>query len=432
MNPPRILADSANPASAGHTPGGGAPAPFRLGNGELVVLLAMIMALQALAVDAMLPALATLSRELGAHDANQRQLVIGVFLMCNGACALYPGTLADRFGRRPVLLTCLLAYTLFSGACIWVTSFQALLVFRGLMGVACAGLIVLAPTIIRDRFEGDHMARLQSLVGMTFMVVPVIAPTLGQAVLLVAGWRWIFWLMVVLGLAVALWTALRLPETLDPAYRRPIQPRLIATTFIEVLSTRRAFGYIIGLGFVQGALFGYINSTQQLLGEHFGAGARFPLFFAGMATVMAATSFVNARIVLRFGARRVSHAALFAYIAVSATQLMLAVMGDETLWRFTVLMTANLCLMGFIGANFTAIALEPFAAKAGAAASVQVFLRTGMGAVLGTFVGQAYDGTARPLAASLLMAGTGALVLVTFSESGKLTLRRQMSGSTIR
>jgi DHA1 family bicyclomycin/chloramphenicol resistance-like MFS transporter len=267
------------------------------------------------------------------------------------------------------------------------------------------------------------MARTQSLVSMVFMVVPMAAPSVGQAILAVTGWRWIFGLMAVLGAAVALWAWLRVPETLHPQFRQRIELRVITMNMRSVLLTRAAIGYVVGMSLVQGALFGYINSSQQLVAEHFGAGSRFPLIFGGMAVCMAIANLTNSRIVERFGSRRVSHTALLGYIVLGALQLWFAARGGETIWQFAPLMTLNLCVMGFIGANFQAIALQPFARIAGAASSVQAFMRLMVGSALGALIGQAYDGTALPLAMALLLAGIAALLLVVFSERGKLFRR---------
>lgn len=372
----------------------------------------------------MLPALGVMSQDLGVHDSNQRQLVVGVFLICSGLGSLFPGALADRFGRRPVLFVCLGGYVVFSLAAALMQDFTALLVMRGLAGLMSAGMIVMSMTIIRDRFQGDKMARTQSLVAMVFMIVPMIAPTLGQAVLLVADWRWIFGIMAGLGALLALWAALRLPETLHPEYRQHIEVQVIARNMGTALMNRSAFGYVFGMALVQGALFGYINSSQQLVAEQFGAGDSFPLIFGGMALAMACANLTNSRIVERFGARRVSHTALLGFIMLGAVQLWLAERGNETLWEFAPVMTLNLCLMGFLGANFASIALQPFARIAGAAASLQTFMRLVIGSALGAFIGQLYDGSARPLAFSLMAAGVVALLLVLYSERGKLFQRR--------
>ena len=403
------------------------PAPaeraFPMGEREFVALMASLQALQALAIDAMLPALGVMSRDLGVTDPNHRQLVVGVFLICSGLGSLFPGSLADRFGRRAVLLACLGGYIVFSLAAALAGEFNTLLVMRGLAGLFSSGLIVVSAAVIRDRFAGDKMARTQSLVSMTFMIVPMIAPSIGQALLLVADWRWIFGAMALLGGAVATWVFLRLPETLHPEFRQSINLGAIAGNMRVALGNRAAFGYVFGMALIQGALFGYINSSQQLVAEHFGLGEAFPLFFGAMAVMMMLANLTNSRIVERFGARRVSHVALIGYIVMAGLQLWLASRPDETVWEFGVVMTLNLCLMGFIGANFSAIALQPFARIAGAAASVQVFMRVVIGSVLGAVIGQAYDGTARPLAAALLAAGVLGLLFVLFSERGKLFRR---------
>ncbi|GFE75229.1 multidrug effflux MFS transporter [Novosphingobium sp. TCA1] len=410
LHAPDMTSDTANPA------------PFPMRGVEFVVLMAALQALQALSIDIMLPALGEISRDLSVPDPNQRQLIVGVFLICTGLGSLFPGAIADRYGRRPVLLFATAAYVLSALACALVTSFPMMLAARAVSGLCTSALMVMPMTVIRDRFEGDRMASMQSLVSMTFMVVPMIAPMVGQGVMLVAGWRWIFGLIAVLGACVCVWTALRLPETLHPDYRQEIRPKVIAANMALTLRTREAVGYLFGVAFVQGAMFGYINSAQQLVAEHFGAGFFFPAVFGGMALVMASTNFVNSRIVQRFGARRVSQTALFGYIASSLLHFVLALNG-ETLWVFIPLMTFSMCMMSFIGSNFQSIAIQPFARTAGAAASIMSFVRMVMGSVLGALIGQAYDGTPRPILASMVAAGLTALIFVLYSERGKLFRR---------
>ncbi|MEO7248418.1 MAG: multidrug effflux MFS transporter [Novosphingobium sp.] len=400
-----------------------------IGERELIIMLALIQALHAVAIDAMLPGLGDIARDLGAPDPNQRQLVIGVFLFGLGLGSLAPGSLADRFGRKRVLLICIASYVILTLACALVTDFSALVVIRGLQGLVSAGLAVVPNAIIRDKFEGDRMARLQSMIGVIFMIVPMIAPSLGQAILLFAGWRWIFLLIAAQGIAMGLWAAYRLPETLHPEYRQAIDPRTIARNMVTALTNRPSIGYVVGIGCIMGASWGYIQSSQQLIAEHFGAGKAFPLFFGAMALSMAVANLTNSRIVERFGARRVSHTALLAYIALSAGQVWLAHNPHETLWTFAPLVTLNLMLSGFIGANFGSIALQPFARIAGAASSVQSFTRVLLASIFGALIGQAYDQTARPLAYSFLIAGIAALLLVLFSENGRLFRRLNPPGT---
>jgi DHA1 family bicyclomycin/chloramphenicol resistance-like MFS transporter len=397
--------------------------PSKIGEREFIVLMAMMMSLQALCIDAMLPALGEIARDLAVPDPNQRQLVVAVFLFAAGFGSLVPGALADRYGRRPVLMGSFVAYAVLAVGCALVRDFTTLLVLRALQAITSAGLSVLPGAIIRDRFGGDRMARAMSTISVVFMLVPMIAPSYGQAVMLVAGWRWIFGGMAVMAAVIGGWTYLRLPETLHPEYRQPIAAGPIARNMMQAATNRAAMGYVLGGALLSAALFGYINSAQQLIAEHFGAGARFPLIFALMAGGMALANFSNARIVERFGARRVSHAALLGFIAVSAAQVVQATAGGETLWQFIPLMGANICLMGFIGANFGSIALQPFARTAGAASSFQAFIRMAAGSLLGGLIGQAFDGSARPLAIALLCCGVVTLTLVLITENGRLFRR---------
>jgi MFS transporter, DHA1 family, multidrug resistance protein len=401
----------------------------RMGPREFVVLMAMSMALQALAIDAMLPALAGIAQDLAVTDPNRRQLIVGIFLIGGGIGALIPGSLADRYGRRPVLLVGLAIYVVLSVGCALVTDFTTLLVLRAAQAIGSAGLSVLPSAIIRDRHGGDAMARQMSTITVIFMLVPMVAPSIGLLVLLVASWRWIFALLAVLSVVVALWVWFRLEETLDPANRQPIRPMTIATNMVTAASDRSSFGYVIGGGLILGALFGYVNCAQQLVGEHFGAGTWFPLIFGATALCMAFASFFNSRIVEHFGARRVSHAAVLISLTLSALQVWNASRPGETLLEFMPVIALNICMVGFIGANFSSIALQPFAHMAGAASSVQAFLRMLIGSGLGMVIGLAYDGTALPLALAFLACGFSALLLVLWSEHGRLFRRINPRGT---
>ncbi|WP_427964760.1 multidrug effflux MFS transporter [Altererythrobacter sp.] len=394
-----------------------------IGQREFVTLMAAIMSLNALAIDSMLPALDDIAASLNVLDQNQRQFVIGSYMISSGLGCLIPGLLADRFGRRPILVLTFAIYALASLLCAWATSFEMLIAFRMAQGFGTAGLAVLPAAIIRDRFEGDAMARLMSLIFIVFMVVPVLAPGVGQAVMLFASWRWIFVVMAILASLVCAWTWVRLPETLAPQDRQPIDVRTIARNLPLTLRTRVAIGYVLGSAITFGALFGYINSAQQLIGEHFGAERYFALIFGVTASTLAISSFANSRIVERFGARRVSHTALVTFIAVSAVQVYAAIDHPDSLAWFIPLMSANLCLLGFIGSNFGSIAMQPFYDTAGAASSVQAFIRMGTGAGLGILIGQAYNGSALPLALALLICSLLGLLLVLYSERGVLFRR---------
>ncbi|MEO1490487.1 MAG: MFS transporter, partial [Pseudomonadota bacterium] len=276
------------------------------------------------------------------------------------------------------------------------------------------------PAIIRDRVGGDKMARMMSLIFVIFLMVPAIAPTIGEAILLVADWRAIFAAMAVQGVLVGSWVYFRLPESLSEENKQLIRPRVIAGNMARAVRLRSVIGYIFGSSLVFGALFGFINSSQQLISEAFGADDLFPIIFGICAGSMAFASWSNSRIVERFGARRVSHTALLTFIGVAGLQVWFAFQPEESLWQFVPLMAINMMLLGFIGSNFGAIAMNPFFAIAGAASSIHQFIRLTLASVLGAAIGYAFDGTARPLALALLAAGLISLALVLFSEKGKL------------
>lgn len=402
---------------------------FSLGRFEFVAMMAMLMALQALAINSMLPALGAIASDLNVSDPNSRQLVVGVYLLGSGVFSLIPGSLADRFGRRRVLLGGLAIYIVFALACAVAPEFNVLIGTRVLQAIGSAALAVIPSAIVRDRYSGDMMARMNSTVAMMFMIVPVIAPTIGQLVLLFAGWRWIFAFLAIMATIMTAWVGLRLPETLHPEYRQPIRIGSILGNMKIALLNRESIGYVIGSALVMGGTFGFINSAEQLLSEHFGAGRLFPVLFAACAATMIVSNLTNSHIVERFGARRVSHTALLIFIAVAGLQVFLATRENQTVWQFLPVMAANMCLLGFMGANFGSISLQPFARIAGAAASVQAFVKMVVSALLEIIVGQLYDGTARPLAIALLVFGVLSLLAVLYSERGQLFRRLYPPGS---
>jgi DHA1 family bicyclomycin/chloramphenicol resistance-like MFS transporter len=338
------------------------PPKADIGERELVVMMASLMALNALAIDSMLPAFPRIAKGLALADPNQVQYVISVFLAGTGIGALFHGPLSDRYGRKPVLVWAVLASALFSFACSFSTSFDMLLIMRFLHGLAAAASGVLVASIIRDKFEGDAMAKRMSTIFLVFMIVPIIAPTLGQFILLFAGWRTIFDVMAIMAIAAALWTIRRLPETLKPENVIPIQLKPLTKAWKTVVLHRNAAGYMLGAGIVQGALFGFLNSSQQAFDKVFNAAEFFTTGFAIVAMGIAVSNFTNARIVERFGARRVSQAALLVFITLGLLQLAAAIFAPTSMLLFLVFLTGNMAMVGFIGSNFSSIAMTPLPA----------------------------------------------------------------------
>jgi DHA1 family bicyclomycin/chloramphenicol resistance-like MFS transporter len=396
---------------------------FPLGPRELVAMMAALMALNALAIDAILPAFPALGEAFSVTDPNNRQYIISSYLMGMGLGSLFYGPIGDRFGRKPVLLFSVAMYVVFGLACAFAPDFDTLLMLRFAQGFSAAAMGVLVVSVIRDIFSGDRMARFMSIIFIVFMAVPVIAPTIGQLILYFAEWQFIFILLTVMGTAVGVWVFLRLPETLKPENVIPIRLDTIGSTWFKVVFNRTGFGHVAAGGLLMGAMFGFLNSSQQIFSEVFGAREIFPYAFAAVAGSMALSNWFNSRIVERFGARRVSQSALLAFLVLSAMQIGAALIPGEPMALFLAIVALNMAMIGFIGANFGSIAMEPFAKMAGAASSFQMAFRTVLGTSIGAFVGQAFDGSTLPMALGFLVCGIAALAVIFWAERGKLFAR---------
>ncbi|HEY5723475.1 MAG TPA: multidrug effflux MFS transporter [Allosphingosinicella sp.] len=392
---------------------------LRPGFREFVVLMASLMALNAMAIDAMVPALPAIGQALDVLDDNQRQLVVSVYVFGFGTTQLIYGPLSDRYGRKPILLVCLVLYAAFALLSALAASFTLLLAARMAQGAAAAATRVLVVSIVRDRYEGPAMARLMSLVFLVFLAVPVIAPAFGQLVLMVASWRWIF---LGLGISAALvfaWSLVRLPETLHPEYRRPLSIRAVWDGTRETLTNGQSLGYTLAFMLMMGALMGYINSIQQIVFDVFRQPDLIALVFAGVAGPMAVTSYLNSRLVERIGTRRIAHLGLILFTALSALHLLIDEMG-ETMLVFIVMQGLVMACFGLASANFGALAMQPLGHVAGTASSVQGTIGTIGGALLGLAIGQSFDGTTIPLVAGFLIAGATGLAIVLLTERGRL------------
>jgi MFS transporter, DHA1 family, multidrug resistance protein len=395
-----------------------------LGQREFIVLIAALMSLQALGVDAMLPALPAIGRSLHVVGENTTQWVIASYVFGLGAMQLVYGPLADRYGRRPVLLVTMTGFIMSSIVASVSATFPLLIVARVFQGAMLASSRVITTSVVRDCYAGRTMARIMSLAQMLFFVVPILAPTVGSAILLIGPWRWIFWFFAVFATVVAGWAAARLPETLAPEQRRMISVASLTSAWKQTLTNRFSLGYSLASTGMFGSILGYVNSSQQLFADVFRRPDIFPLAFAITAGAMGVMTFANAQLVERFGTRRLSHTALLALIAISAFHLLLELLGYQTLINYLVLQAMTMACFGLTGSNFSAMAMEPVGHIAGTASSVQGFLSTIGGATIGIIIGQSFDGTTLPVTTGFLIVAVMALVIVLVTEGGKLFTAR--------
>jgi DHA1 family bicyclomycin/chloramphenicol resistance-like MFS transporter len=387
---------------------------------EFVALVASLMSLTALGIDSMLPALPAIGDSLGIVSENSRQFVVTAFVIGFGVAQLVHGPLADRFGRRTVLLWSLVLYIIANVACATAGSFTLLLAARAFGGAVIAAARVATIALVRDCYHGRAMARVMSIAFMVFMIVPILAPTFGWTVLQFGDWRAIFWTVAVLTLGVFVWFYLRMPETLAPENILPITPGRILSDWRLTLGDRNSLGYTLASTALMGALYGYLNSIQQIMADVFHRPTLLALIFATTSVTMAACNLLNSRIVMRLGTRLISHGALSVLILVSLLHLFAIEIGFEALVSFAIFQALTLGCFGLATSNFSAMAMENMGRIAGTASSVQGFLSVTVGAVLGALIGQAFNGTTVPLVGGFLLAGLGALVAILVTERGRL------------
>jgi len=397
-----------------------AAAPGSIGRRELIAMVASLIALNALAIDIMLPGMQQIGESLGASRANDRQLIVTAYLLGFGGMQLLFGPLSDRYGRRRPLLAGLSIYVFAAVAALFVQNFQTLLALRLLQGSGAAASVVISMAFVRDTFGGRQMAEVMSLVMMVFLVTPVMAPAAGQAIMAFGDWRLVFVFMAVAAAMVAVWVALRMPETLRRENRRPFTLPSVLQGFGYVFANRASVCYILATAMVLGALFGFINTAQQIYVGIYGLGNLFPAVFAAVAACMSLGSFLNARFVRRFGMRRMSHGALLGFLGFSSAIAVSAALGPVPFPLFIALFACTMFCFSGIGSNFGALAMEPLGHVAGTAASAQGSIQTVGGAVIGGLIGQAFDGTVLPFALGFSCLGGMALLFVLAAERGRL------------
>lgn len=386
---------------------------------EFLFLVAAMMACQALAVDAMLPALPAIAQAIAVTNENRMQWVVTAYMAGLGVGQLFWGMMADRVGRRPVLLVGLALYVIAALLCGLATNFTALLAWRFTHGVAAASMVV-ARSMIRDLYEGRQMARVMSLTFIVFMLVPMIAPSLGQLILTVGSWRSLFIVFGVFAAVVWGWVLWRLPETLHPEYRMTLTVGHIFNAGWRVLIERASLWYTLAVTLVFGSVLAYVAMVQQIFQDVFQRPALMPSMFAVCAAAMAVGSFVNAKVVERLGMRMVSQSGLLMFIGATGLHVLVAALGFEQLWSFVLLQAITMSCIGFMVANFGAMAMEAMGEVAGVAAAVQGSISTIGGALAAALIGDYFNGTTLPLAVGTMLCGFATLACVLFAERGRL------------
>lgn len=385
---------------------------------EFVGLIAALMALTALAIDIMLPALPEIASTFGVARDNDRQLVIILYMAGFSVGQMLFGPLSDRLGRKPVLMTGLAIFILGTLGAILAGTFETLLIARIIQGVGAASPRIIAVAVVRDLYSGRQMARVMSFAMMVFIMIPVFAPSIGQAVVLFGDWHWIFAVLLAMAVLAAVWSGTRLPETAGPALGTDRAMTLGKSLMAAILNPQTS-GYGVAGGFMFGCLLAYVASAQQVFVGVFGMGENFPIIFGALASAIAFASFANARLVGRLGMRWVSHSALVAFIGVAILLAIAAALSVAGFWLFAAAVGVQFFLFGLIAPNFNALAMEPQGHNAGMASSVIGSLGTAIAAIAGGIVGASFDGSIFPITAGFAVCSIIAGLIVLYIEGSK-------------
>ena len=393
------------------------------GAAEFVALIALLMSLVALAIDAMLPALPAIGRDLGAAHSNDVQYVITSLFLGLGLGQMLFGPLSDSIGRKPAIHVGLALFMAGCLVCIFASSFEAMIAGRVLQGIGVAGPRIVTVALVRDQYEGRRMARLMSFAMAVFILVPTVAPALGQGIQWLGGWRAIFVTFFAAAAIALVWFTLRQPETLAAERRRPFSPGAIGGAVVEVLRIRAALGYTLATGFVFAPFVAYLSSAQQIFRDAYGTGALFPVYFGVLALAIGGASLANGRLVMKHGMRRLSKTATvaIALLSLAAWAGAFAFDGLPPLWLFmTYLMAVFLCI-GLLFGNLNALAMEPLGHIAGVGAAVVASLATFISVPLGALVGQSFDGTVYAQVGAFAVFGVGTYLAMRWTEGGERT-----------
>lgn len=387
---------------------------------EFVVIISLMMSLTALSIDAMLPALASIGSELGAQADNDRQLIVSMIFLGLAFGQMFFGPLSDSLGRKSATYV---GYALFiAGALVSVFAgnFPMMLAGRLLQGIGISAPRAITLALVRDRYEGKTMARVMSFVMTVFILVPMLAPSLGQGIMMLAGWRAIFVAFIAIAVINVLWFAVRMPETLAAEHRAPFSLNRIISATREIIKNRIALGYTISAGLIGGAFLGYLNSAQQIYQEQYELGDLFPFFFAVVAFSLGLASFLNARLVMQFGMQFLVNWSLRIIVVLAAVAFGVALLtdGNPPLWfLMAYLMTSFFCV-GILFGNQNSMAMEPLGRLAGMGAAVVGSLSTLIQVPLGTFIGRNYNGTIIPLIVGIAVLAVLSIVVINWAESG--------------
>ncbi|MEO1719020.1 MAG: multidrug effflux MFS transporter [Pseudomonadota bacterium] len=390
-----------------------------LGIAEQIALLALLISLVAMSIDAILPALPNIGSDLAVIDANAPQFLISALLIGLTLGQLVYGPISDSYGRRGPIIVGLMIFLVGSVICAAASDFETVLIGRVVQGVGAAGPRVVAIALVRDQYSGAAMARIMSFVMAVFILVPAFAPLIGELVMDIAGsWRAIFAMFFLHAGLATLWFVLRQLETHPTEKRRTLTLSRTLSDMGRCLAHPVSRGYAVAAGLVFGSFVGFLTSVQQIFTTTLGDPDNFTTAFAVLALSIGAASITNSQLVMQLGMQRLSSFALAGLIVLSFAGWLvsLSLANGTPVWMFMALMMPTSFCFGILFGNFNALAMEPMQTIAGSASAIIASMTSLIAVSFGTLVGQAFDGTAAPMFAGFLIAGVGATLILRYTE----------------
>lgn len=381
---------------------------------ELVLLLAVYTSIGALTIDLQLPAMPLILQSFGFSESNQQQWIITAYMLGFALAQIFYGPVSDSVGRKPVLLFGLSVYIFASVMCIVADSYFGFLAARALQGVGAAAARIMVNAITRDFYSGNEMAKITSLVMIIFIMVPVLAPTLGSLILWTGPWQHILYVFVGFGLLAFIWTVARLPESLNSRNKKPFNLVQIKTTFKAVIKQPITMVFALVSGVIFSGFMAYLNSAEQIYSKIYAANHLFPYLFGIIALFFGVAAFINAKIVMKFGALKVTNWSMVLMVISTSMYLLVAMWfeGIPPLWSFVVMMiVVNVCI-GLVYGNVMAIAMFPLGEHAGMGASVIGMVSALLAAGLGIMISQQLDLTIYPIVIGFFVTSLFAMLLV--------------------
>jgi MFS transporter, DHA1 family, multidrug resistance protein len=369
---------------------------------EFIVVVSLLFSLIAFGTDAMLPALPQIAADLALSDVNQAQLIITIFILGTGLGQLFFGPLSDAVGRKPAIAGGIALFVIGAGISYFVQNLEMMLLGRFIQGLGVSAPRTVTIALVRDLYQGRAMARVMSFSFGVFILVPAIAPSVGQLIMQAFGWRSIFLSFILFAATVLFWVSGRQPETHPVSRRRLLRPKEFLAGLRQVLTHPVVLVYMCIQGLLLGGLFAYLSSAQQIFVDSFGVGEKFPLYFAAIALASGMAAFINGALVMRLGMRRMCKAALGLSLIASLLSFWFQIAGpaDWLLAGFTGWSVLSFLFMSLSLGNINALAMEPMGHIAGLASAVIGSVSTIVAVALAIPIGMAFNGTPMPLIAS--------------------------------